>query len=52
MLPARANVIKAETFDARFTSLAFPEDVRRSKPAIAEKARIRNVPVPGPKNPS
>ena len=52
IFPFTANVINAATFEARFTSFALPEDVRRSKLAKAENAIIRNVPFPGPKKPS
>ena len=50
--PLMANVTNAAIFDARFTTFAFPEAVKRSKPLNIVKHKIRNVPVPGPKNPS
>ena len=50
--PLTANVTKAAMLEARFTTFALPEAVRRSNPAKTVKPRIRNVPVPGPKNPS
>ena len=37
---------------ARFSTLALPPAVRRSKPIRVVKAMMANVPVPGPKMPS
>ena len=51
-LPASAKVSSEEMLDIRLTTFAFPEAVVESKRVSPVNRKIRNVPVPGPKNPS
>ena len=44
--------IKAAKFDDRFTNFALPDAVTILSPNIEVNAITKNVPVPGPKNPS